>query len=62
MPPPAHSAPQYVPPPNVVQRIAGIIKSQLPGLQAIMVQVSSIYNNSRVENRRQYSRSRSRSK
>lgn len=48
MPPPAHSAPQYVPPPNVVQRIAGIIKSQLPGLQAIMVQVSSIYKTSRV--------------
>jgi hypothetical protein len=44
MAPPTHSVPQYVPPPNVVQRIAGIIKSQLPSLQAVMVQVSSIYN------------------
>lgn len=65
---PSHSAGHYVlqspPPPNIVQRIAGIIKSQLPGLQAIMVQVSSIYNQPRapVESRRQHSRSRSRSK
>lgn len=50
---------------NVVQRIAGLIKSQLPALQAIMVHVSSIYNHPPqrpVESRRQHSRSRSRSK
>lgn len=50
---------------NVVQRIAGLIKSQLPALQAIMVHVSSIYNQPParlLESRRQHSRSRSRSK
>ncbi len=59
---PSHP-PQYNPPPqmNVVQRISGLIKSQLPMLQAIMAQASSNYH-SRTESRRQYSRSRSRSK
>lgn len=68
MMPPGQGTNQYnsqPPQQNVVQRIAGLIKSQLPALQAIMVHVSSIYNQAPqrvVESRRQHSRSRSRSK
>lgn len=44
--PPPLPQPQYAPPPqpNLVQRISGLIKSQLPMLQAIMMQVSSNYS------------------
>lgn len=41
---PSHPA-QYNPPQmNIVQRISGLIKSQLPMLQAIMAQASSNYH------------------
>lgn len=38
--PPEVYAQQYQPP-NLLQRISGLIKSQLPSLQSVMMQVSS---------------------
>ena len=68
--PPEIYSQQYQQPPSLIQRISGLIKSQLPILQSIMMQVSSStvpYERERErererEHRRDRSRSRSRSR
>lgn len=55
---------QQYQPPNLVQRISGLIKSQLQSLQSIMMHVSSssVAHEREREHKRERSRSRSRSR
>lgn len=59
--PPELYAQQYQPP-NLLQRISGLIKSQLPVLHSIMMQVNSGSVPRERELKRERSRSRSRSR